>query len=116
MPSQSISQIWLTAFHLQINKSETVSSARLYYKRINFNFAITRFEHLYSNEPATSTLAHAVGFDIVLTCGKPLHDLIIKLIGITSAHVTRLTPPHFFETPEQSQDSDNSYVYRYICC
>lgn len=85
-------------------------------QRINFNFAITRFQHLCSNEPATSTLAHAFGFDIVLTCGKPLHDLIIKLIGIASAHVTRLTPPHFFETPEQSQDSKNSYVYRYICC
>ena len=52
--------------------------------------------------------------DILLTCGKHLHDRIISLrgeiwTGEVWAHKTNLTPPHFIEV-SVLQESQRSYI------
>ena len=55
-----------------------------------------------------------VRVDILLTCGKHLHDRIISLrgeiwTGEVWAHKTNLTLPHFIEVPVL-QESQRSYI------
>ena len=44
-----------------------------------------------------------VTIEILLTCGKHLHNRIISLIGEVLAHSTTLTPPPFIEMSGPSQ-------------
>ena len=51
-----------------------------------------------------------VRIDILLTCGKHLHDCIISLRGDVWDHKISLTPPLFIEVPVPSQDNDMSCI------
>ena len=51
-----------------------------------------------------------VKIDILLTCGKHLHDSIISLKWEILTHTTILTSPLFIESPAPSQDSERSCI------
>ena len=47
---------------------------------------------------------------ILLTCGKPLHDLIISLRREVRAHQTIVIPPLFIDVSVTSQKSERSFI------